>query len=79
MARGQWYYAISETEIDRADLRVVKAVLNVPALFPQAPYEMYGHTPDTVFMNNIIFDQNQWWMYYGAGDSDVALAQASLR
>jgi predicted GH43/DUF377 family glycosyl hydrolase len=79
VSHGRWYYAIGQTEIDPGDLRTVKAVLKTPSLYPQAPYEIYGHTPQTVFMNNIIFYQNQWWMYYGAGDSDVALAQAPLR
>ena len=27
-------------------------------------------------MNNIIFYRGRWWMYYGAGDSVVALANA---
>lgn len=45
----------------------------------QAPYEIYGFTPHTVFMNGIFFYQNQWWMYYGAGDSVISLANAPLR
>jgi beta-1,2-mannosidase len=48
-------------------------------LSPQAPYEIYGHTPHTVFMNDLIFYRGQWWMYYGAADSVIALATASLR
>jgi predicted GH43/DUF377 family glycosyl hydrolase len=79
MGRGRWYYAISEVEFNRAKLLSSEAELKVPALYPQAPYEIYGHTPHTVFMNNIIFYRGQWWMYYGAGDSVIALAQANLR
>jgi hypothetical protein len=30
-------------------------------------------------MNTILFHQGKWWMYYGAGDDVIALAQASLR
>jgi predicted GH43/DUF377 family glycosyl hydrolase len=30
-------------------------------------------------MNTILFASNQWWMYYGAGDSVIALATAPLR
>ena len=29
-------------------------------------------------MNNIIFYRGRWWMYYGAGDSVVALANARV-
>jgi predicted GH43/DUF377 family glycosyl hydrolase len=79
MGHGRWYYAISEVQFSRADLLVVHAQLNIPVLRPQADYEVFGRTPNTVFMNNIIFDQNKWWMYYGAGDSVIALAQAGLR
>jgi predicted GH43/DUF377 family glycosyl hydrolase len=79
MGHGRWYYAISEVEFDRARPLNAAAQLKIPVLYPQPPYELYGHTPHTVFMNDIIFYQGQWWMYYGAADSVVALAKASLR
>jgi len=79
MGHRSWYYAISEIEFSRASLMSDTAQLHVPVLFPRAPYEVYGFTPHTVFMNDIVFYRNQWWMYYGAGDSTVALANASLR
>jgi predicted GH43/DUF377 family glycosyl hydrolase len=79
MGHGRWYYAISEVEFGRGHPLSAIAHLTVPVLYPQAPYEIYGHTPHTVFTNNIIFYRNQWWMYYGGGDSVVALAKASLR
>jgi beta-1,2-mannosidase len=79
MGHGRWYYAISEVDFDRARPLVAAARLGVPALYPQAPYELYGHTPRTVFTNDIIFYKGTWWMYYGAGDSVVALANAALR
>ena len=79
MGHGRWYYALSEVEFNRSSLRVAAARLGSPVLYPQAPYEIYGHTPHTVFMNDLIFYRGQWWMYYGAGDSVVALATAKLR
>jgi predicted GH43/DUF377 family glycosyl hydrolase len=79
MGHGRWYYAISEAQVARANLLSVAAHLTSPVLYPQAAYEIYGHTPRTVFMNNIIFHDNEWWMYYGGGDSVVALANAPLR
>lgn len=79
MGRGRWYYAISEIEFDRARPLTVEATLKAPVLYPEAPYEIYGHTPNTVFMNDLIYYRGQWWMYYGAGDSVVGLAQAKLR
>jgi predicted GH43/DUF377 family glycosyl hydrolase len=40
---------------------------------------IYGYTPHTVFMNTILFYENHWWLYYGAGDTVSALATAPLR
>lgn len=79
MGHGRWYYAISEIEFSRSALQTSAAQLANPVLYPQAAYEIYGHTPETVFMNDIIFYHGEWWMYYGGGDSVVALAQAKLR
>jgi predicted GH43/DUF377 family glycosyl hydrolase len=79
MGYGRWYYAISEVEFNRSALRVAAARLGAPVLAPKASYETYGHTPHTVFMNDLIFYRGQWRMYYGAADSVVALATAPLR
>jgi predicted GH43/DUF377 family glycosyl hydrolase len=79
MGRGHWFYAISEVKFDRSRLLSAAAELKFPVLYPQAPYEIYGSAPHTVFMNNIIFYRGQWWMYYGAANSVVALANAELR
>jgi predicted GH43/DUF377 family glycosyl hydrolase len=79
MGHGRWYYAISEIDFSRDHPLVASDLLSTPVLYPQAPYELFGHTPNTVFMNNLIFHSGQWWMYYGGGDSVVALAQAKLR
>jgi len=79
MGHGRWYYAISEVEFNRSRLQVAEARLDSPVLYPEAPYEIYGHTPHTVFTNDLIFYRGQWWMYYGAADSVTALATAPLR
>jgi predicted GH43/DUF377 family glycosyl hydrolase len=79
MGQGRWFYAISEIEFSRDNLTASAAQLQQAVLQPEAPYEIYGFTPHTVFTNNIIFYNGQWWMYYGAGDSVVALANAPLR
>jgi hypothetical protein len=79
MGQGRWYYAISELDFARDHLLTPAAQLKTPVLYSQAPYEIYGFTPHTVFMSDIIFYRNKWWMYYDAGDSVVALANAPLR
>ena len=79
MGHGRWYYAIGQVEFERRRLLTAAASASTATLYPQAPYEIYGHTPNTVFMNDIIFYGGEWRMYYGAGDSVVALATAKLR
>ncbi len=79
MGQGRWFYAISEVEMSGTHPLQELAQLSGAVLAPQAPYEIYGYTPHTVFMNTILFHANRWWMYYGAGDSVVALANAPLR
>ncbi|HLI38149.1 MAG TPA: hypothetical protein VKV80_12545 [Streptosporangiaceae bacterium] len=79
MAHGRWYYAISELEFSRADLTREIGQLTFPILRPVTSYELLGQTQRTVFMNTIIFHDGRWWMYYGAGDTVIALANAPLR
>ena len=79
MAGGRWYYGISELEFSASDLTQEIGQLTFPVLQPQASYELVGQTQRTVFMNTLIFHAGQWWMYYGAGDTVVALANAPLR
>jgi predicted GH43/DUF377 family glycosyl hydrolase len=79
MAQGRWYYAISEVDFSGANPGEQLDQLTTPILQPQAPYEQLGQTQRTMFMNTIMFHDGQWWMYYGAGDTVVALANAPLR
>jgi hypothetical protein len=79
MGRGRWFYAVSEIMFHRGHLTAPAAQLHHAVLRPQAPYEIYGYTPHTVFMNNILLHNGKWMMYYGAGDSVIALATAPTR
>jgi hypothetical protein len=79
MAHGRWYYGISEVEFSATNLSQQLGQLTDAALSPATPYEINGHTPRTVFMNSILFHNGQWYMYYGAADTRVALATAPLR
>jgi predicted GH43/DUF377 family glycosyl hydrolase len=79
MAQGRWYYAISEVHFSGTDLTKETGQLSQPVLAPTTPYEINGITPEAVFMNTIMFYKGQWWMYYGAGDTVIALATAPLR
>jgi predicted GH43/DUF377 family glycosyl hydrolase len=79
MSQGRWYYALSEEEFSRSDMSNAADQLTIPIMQPTAPYETIGQTHPTIFMNTIMFHDGQWWMYYGAGDNVIALANAPLR
>ncbi len=79
MANGRWYYGISEVAFSGSDLTQQVGQLTEAALSPAASYELNGQTRNTVFMNTIMFHNGQWYMYYGAGNTVVALATAPLR
>jgi predicted GH43/DUF377 family glycosyl hydrolase len=79
MSQGRWYYAISEVLFSREKPHKQISQLTYPVLKPERPYEIYGMANRTIWMNNILFHNGEWWLYYGAGDQVVALAKASLR
>ena len=79
MSYGRWYYGISETEFSGTNPTQQLGQLTDATLSPSAPYELTGHTNNTVFMNTIMFANGQWQMNYGAADHVVALATAPLR
>lgn len=79
MSNGRWYYAISEVEFSGKNLTQQIGQLTDTALSPATSYEISGGTPNTEFMNSILFHNGQWYMYYGASDNVIALATAPLR
>jgi predicted GH43/DUF377 family glycosyl hydrolase len=79
MSQGRWYYGLSEEEFSRSDMTSAQDQLTIPIMQPQASYETIGQTHPTIFMNTIMFHNGQWWLYYGAGDNVIALANAPLR
>lgn len=79
MAHGRWYYAISEVEFSGTNPSQQLGQLTDTALSPAMSYEINGRTPNTEFMNSILFHNGQWYMYYGAADTVIALATAPLR
>ena len=48
MGQDRWFYAISEVEMSGTDPSQELAQLPDAVLAPQAPYEVYGYTPQLV-------------------------------
>jgi predicted GH43/DUF377 family glycosyl hydrolase len=75
--KGKWFYAISETLFTKADLTNKADQLDDCILKPREPYES-GTFKNCLWMNCIIQHDDQWMMYYGAGDRYVGLATAPV-
>jgi len=67
--------------LDLADPRVVLARTNEWVFGPQAPYERLGDVPNVVFPSGWVLDEDgdSLRIYYGAADSVIGVAMASLR
>lgn len=76
--KGKWFYAISETLFSKADLTTKVDQLDDCILTAREPYES-GTFRNCLWMNCIIQHNNQWMMYYGAGDRNVGLATAPVK
>lgn len=79
MAHERWFYAISEVLFSRDDPSRQLSQLTFAIFEPRMPYEVLGTAFRCVWTNSVLFHQGQWWMYYGAGDHVIALANAPLR
>jgi predicted GH43/DUF377 family glycosyl hydrolase len=74
---GKWFYSISEVLFSKADLTRKVAQLDDSIFKPREPYES-GTFKNCLFMNCIIRHNQQWMMYYGAGDRNIGLATAPI-
>lgn len=43
-------------------------------LFPEKDYEMVGEVNNVCFVEGLVFYKNKWFLYYGTGDSKIAVA-----
>ncbi len=76
--KGRWFYAISEVLFSKADLTKKVDQLDDCIMQPREPYES-GQYKNCLWMNCIIARDQQWMMYYGAGDRNVGLATAPMK
>jgi predicted GH43/DUF377 family glycosyl hydrolase len=52
--------------------------LDYPILEPETEYENSGYRPGTVFSCGAVVIKDELFVYYGAGDSTVAVASVNL-
>lgn len=67
-------YRLGAMLLDSNNLLNIKAMLPYPILEPQAPYENSGLRPGTVFSCGAVIIKDKLYVYYGAGDTTVAVA-----
>ncbi len=48
-------------------------------LFPEKDYEMVGEVNNVCFVEGLVFYKNKWFLYYGTGDSKIAVAVSESR
>ena len=43
-------------------------------MFPEKDYELVGEVNNVCFVEGLVFFKGQWFLYYGTGDSKIAVA-----
>jgi predicted GH43/DUF377 family glycosyl hydrolase len=80
---GDYFYALTEALYSRQDPRMKMDHLAVPILAAEYDYEKSTDrlpfekaAKGTLFMDSLLRYQDKWWLYYGAADQYMALAEA---
>jgi predicted GH43/DUF377 family glycosyl hydrolase len=76
---GRRVYRVGAALLDRRSPHKVLARPGRCIFQPAAPYELSGQMPNVVFPTGTLLRGDELWMYYGAADTCVCLATASLR
>lgn len=71
-------YRVGLALLDRDDPWQAVARTDEWVFAPELPYERSGDVPNVVFPCGAVIRGGEVWMYYGAADSSVCLATASL-
>jgi predicted GH43/DUF377 family glycosyl hydrolase len=78
LSKSDGKYRLGAMLLDSKNLLIIKSLLNYPILEPEAPYEDSGLRPGTVFSCGAVVIKDELFVYYGAGDTDVAVASVNL-
>jgi predicted GH43/DUF377 family glycosyl hydrolase len=78
ISKADWKYRLGAMLLDLKYPLTIKALLDYPILEPTAPYEDSGLRPGTVFSCGAVVIKDTLYVYYGAGDTTVAVATVGL-
>ena len=76
--KGKWFYAISEALFSKSDLTKKVDQLDDCIMKPREAYEN-GTFIHCLWTNCLIQHNQQWMLFYGAGDRNVGLATAAAK
>lgn len=72
-------YCAGQFLFDKNDPYNVIGRLDKPFLVPEVSFEKSGQYPaGTVFVEGLVYHQNNWFLYYGCADSRVAVAVSKM-
>jgi predicted GH43/DUF377 family glycosyl hydrolase len=78
LSKSDWKYRLGAMLLDLKNPLNIKSLLDYPILEPKASYEDSGLRPGTVFSCGAVVIKDDLLVYYGAGDTRVAVASVSL-
>ncbi|QQG42093.1 MAG: hypothetical protein HYV90_02135 [Candidatus Woesebacteria bacterium] len=78
LSKDDLKYRLGAMLLDLKDPLTIKNLLDYPILEPEKNYEMSGFRPGTVFSCGYVILKDQLLVYYGAGDTTVAVARIKL-
>lgn len=74
-------YAGEQLLLDRNDPTQVLVRTTLPFITPSEPYDFWRFSKNTksgnVFLENLVYFNGKYMMYYGAGDHEVAIAETA--
>lgn len=71
-------FGIEAVVLDLEDPYKIIGKIISPLLMPEAPYELYGNVPNTIFPSGAIIENNVLTIYYGAADTTLCMATVPL-
>jgi predicted GH43/DUF377 family glycosyl hydrolase len=77
-AAGRPIYRVGAALLDLKDPHRLIGRARRWLMSPDAPYEWYGDAPNVIFPTGGLLRGDELWIYYGAADSCICLATASI-
>ena len=71
-------YRTAIAVFDRKDPRKLIWRSEQPVFSPEKPWEKVGQVPNVVFVEGIVRQSGRYWLYYGAADKYIGVAEVPV-